>query len=150
MQEFENENAINATMEATAKQAADEVTKSAKETAEKLSKGIEVITVDDEESADEVENVIKLSKSYQFEGEIINKIDLSGIETMNAMTMQKIDRLYRKIAKSPVASPELTLDYAIAAAHVLTNLPLEFLKRISGKDIIKIKSRVINFLYSED
>lgn len=109
---------------------------------------VEDITIPAEEKTDE--NIIKLSKTYRFEGREIKEIDLTGISSLNALQMQKIESLYRKITKNTSASPELTLDYALAAANVLTDLPLEFLMRISGKDIVKIKSRVVNFLYSED
>lgn len=64
--------------------------------------------------------------------------------------MQDIEKLYRKIAKSASSTPELTIEYAMATASKLTDLPLEFYQRISGKDITKIKNRIINFLYSED
>lgn len=59
--------------------------------------------------------------------------------------MQDIEKLYRKIAKSASSTPELTIEYAMATASKLTDLPLEFYQRISGKDITKIKNRIINF-----
>ena len=111
-------------------------------------KPTKVITTDVEE--EKLDNVITLSQSYDFEGEIIETLDLTKIEDLNAIQMQKADNIYRKLTKNVSTTPELTYDYAIAVAHVLTGYPLEFFKKISAKDLTKIKTRVINFLYSED
>lgn len=110
----------------------------------------DVVKIEIEEEEKQESSIIKLSKKYNFEGKIIDTIDLSKIKDMTTMEMQTIEHLYRKTTKNVASSPEVTLDYAIAAASVLTDLPIEFLKRISAKDAIKIKNRVINFLYSED
>lgn len=109
---------------------------------------VEVIVVPDEE--EKVDNLIKLSRTYDFEGRHVSEIDLTKIENLNAMQMQGIENTYRRIAKNVSSTPELTIEYAMAAAATLTDLPIEFYKRINAKDITKIKNRVINFLYSED
>lgn len=109
---------------------------------------VKVIKIDREE--EKVDNIIKLSQKYSFEGEIIEQIDLTGLEDVTALQMQKAESKYRKITKNVSSTPELTLDYALAMANTLTGLPIEFLQRMSGKDATKIKSRVINFLYSEE
>ena len=106
-------------------------------------KVVDIIIPEEEEKVD---NIIKLSQTYNFEGEHISEVDLTNLENLNALQMQ----LYRKIAKSASSTPELTIEYAMATASKLTDLPLEFYQRISGKDITKIKNRIINFLYSED
>lgn len=104
----------------------------------------EIVITPEEEKVD---NVIELSRKYRFEGEIIDKIDLSGIENVSGEKAQEIDKLYRKITQMPSASPELTPDYAMATASILTGLPAEFFKNISFKDITKMKNRIVNFLY---
>lgn len=110
-------------------------------------KPVKEITVSEDE--EKIDNVIELSTCYRFEGETIDKIDLTGIEDLNAATMQKAEQIYRKITKNVSTTPELTLDYALAIAHILTGYPLEFLKQMNGKDATKIKMCVINFLYGE-
>ena len=105
-------------------------------------KVVDIIIPEEEEKVD---NIIKLSQTYNFEGEHISEVDLTNLENLNALQMQDIEKLYRKIAKSASSTPELTI-----TASKLTDLPLEFYQRISGKDITKIKNRIINFLYSED
>ncbi len=111
-------------------------------------KPVKVITADVEE--EKSENVITFSKSYDFEGELIETLDMTKIEDLNAIGMRKVDNIYRKLTKNISATPEFTNDYAIAVAHVLTGYPLEFFQKISAKDLIKIRTCVINFLYSEE
>jgi galactose-1-phosphate uridylyltransferase len=126
----------------------------AKETATKEEKAVttaaddvkEIVIEDEDETFDAV---VELSQKFKFEGKIIDKIDLGGLATLSAKEGQTIEKLYRKITSGVNASPELTMDYAMAAASVLTGLPVEFFKSINIKDIVKIKNRVVNFLYSD-
>ncbi len=108
---------------------------------------IEEIVIEADE--EEISNVVKLSKKYKFEGKIIDTVDLTGIERMSGETAQNVERLYRKITKNISSAPEITVDYAIAAASILTGLPAEFFKRINIKDLTRMKSRIVNFLYGE-
>lgn len=111
-------------------------------------KPVKVIKIDTEE--EKLDNVIKLSQTYDFEGEKISTIDLTKLEDLNAIQMQKADNIYRKITKSPASMPETTYDYAIAVAHILTEYPVEFFRKINARDLTKIKLRIVNFLYGED
>lgn len=111
-------------------------------------KPVKEIVID--EAEEKLDNIIKLSRTYRLDGEEIDTIDLTKIEDMNAITMQKADNIYRKITKTPATMPETTYDYAIAVAHILTGYPVEFFRQIGGNDLTKIKLRVVNFLYSED
>ena len=106
---------------------------------------VKEITVEEED--EKLENIIELSRVYKFEGEEIKTLDLTKIEDLNAIQMQKADNIYRKITKTPATMPETTYDYAIAVAHLLTGYPIEFFKKISAKDLTKIKMRVVAFLY---
>lgn len=106
----------------------------------------EIIITPEEEKVD---NVIKLSKKYKFEGKIIEEIDLSGIENVSGETAQLIAELYRKNTKNVSATPEFTPEYAMATASIITGLPVEFFKHINFKDITKMKNRIVNFLYGD-
>lgn len=106
----------------------------------------EIIITPEEEKVD---NVIKLSKKYKFEGKIIEEIDLSGIENVSGETAQLIAELYRKTTKNVSATPEFTPEYAMATASIITGLPVEFFKHINFKDITKMKNRIVNFLYGD-
>nr|DAW23834.1 MAG TPA: tail assembly chaperone protein [Caudoviricetes sp.] len=109
---------------------------------------VKVINVGTEEES--VDNIVHLSQKYSFDDEIIETIDLRGIEDVSGADMQKAESLYRKITKNISSTPEITVDYAIAMAHVITGKPVEFFKNLNAKDVIRIKNRVVNFLYTED
>lgn len=108
---------------------------------------VKEIIIEPEE--EKIDNVVKLSQKYKFEGKVIEEIDLTGVEEVNGEMAQNVEKLYRKITKTPTASPEITLDYAMAMASTLTGLPVEFFKRINIKDIVKMKNRIVNFLYED-
>lgn len=99
---------------------------------------------------EDLDYIVELSSVYKFEGKLISKLDLRGLEAVNYFKMQEIDKVYKKLSPTFTSTPELTPEYAIAAAQVLTGLPLEFFKYLSGRDIRKIRTRVINFFYKED
>lgn len=109
-----------------------------------------VINIPDDTEDEELSNIIKFSKTYEFEGEKISEIDLSEIENVNYIKMQEVEKAYKKLPQTLTIQPESTMEYAMAMAHVLTGLPLEFFKYISGKDLRRIKTRVINFFYGTD
>ena len=58
-----------------------------------------------QEEEEKVDNIIKLSQTYNFEGEHISEVDLTNLENLNALQMQDIEKLYRKIAKSASSTP---------------------------------------------
>lgn len=111
-------------------------------------KPVKEIVID--ETEEKLDNIIKLSRTYSLDGEEIDTIDLTKIEDLNAIQMQRADNIYRKITKNVATMPETTYDYAIAVAHILTGYPVEFFRKIGANDLTKIKTRVVNFLYSED
>ena len=116
-------------------------------TAAEAEKAVVEITAEDEDETADLD--VELSKIYKYEGETIERINLSGLEDISVEQQHAVDKLYRKITKNISSTPEFTPDYAVAMASVLTDLPLEFLKHISFKDKIKLKNAVMNFLYGD-
>lgn len=102
-----------------------------------------------DETSEDDDAIVKLSTKVKFEGEIIESIDLSGIKDLTATDAQRIEKLYRKTTKSPSVTPEVTIDYAMAAASIITGKPLEFFKQLGIRDTIAIKNKVVNFLYAD-
>lgn len=109
-----------------------------------------IVDIPAEAEDEELDYIVELSSVYKFEGKLISELDLRGLEAVNYFKMQEIDKVYKKLSPTFTSTPELTPEYAIAAAQVLTGLPLEFFKYLSGRDIRKIRTRVINFFYKED
>lgn len=93
--------------------------------------------------------LVKLNKPYTFEGEVVEEIDLSGLEGMSAEDMIAADK-YLTRAGSFSVMPEMTLEYACFIASRATHRPVEFFKRLPPKEAIKLKNCVTNFFYGED
>ena len=92
------------------------------------------------------ENIIKLSKTYDFEGEKIQKLDFSGLENVTADDMIKANKV---LASSGTVSvlPENDLHYTLIIAASATGHPIEFFKSLKPRDAIKVKNKVTSFFF---
>lgn len=104
-----------------------------------------------EELVEDEDNFLKItfSKPYNFEGEIFNGIDLSGLEDIKGRQLTAIEKAFGK-AGVVSSMPETTSTYAKIAASAATGLPAEFFEDLPGKEVRKIKSAVTRFFYEED
>ena len=86
------------------------------------------------EDEDEDSLIIKLKKPYKFEGKeyiAVNKYmdrTATGIQVM----------------------PEVSLEYACVFASKATKLPVEFFTNLPPKQAIKVKNRVMGFLFGAE
>ena len=96
----------------------------------------------------EVEDIwtIQLKKPIKFEGKNYDKIDLAGMQDITAGDMIEINRRMTRSGCIDI-NPELTLEYAVNMANIVTGRPLEFFDKLPGPEAIKLKGRVTNFLY---
>ena len=103
------------------------------------------------ELVEDEDNFLKItfSKPYNFEGEIFNGIDLSGLEDIKGRQLTAIEKAFGK-AGVVSSMPETTSTYAKIAASAATGLPAEFFEDLPGKEVRKIKSAVTRFFYEED
>lgn len=118
-----------------------------------------VATVTDEETnkllpddvTEEEENYLKITfkKPYDFEGEMFEGIDLSGLEDIKGRQLTVIEKAYGK-AGVVSSMPETTSTYAKIAAAAATGLPAEFFEDLPGKEIRRIKTAVTRFFYDEE
>lgn len=94
------------------------------------------------------ENIIKLSKTYDFEGEKIQELDFSGLENVTADDMIKANKV---LASSGTVSvlPENDLYYTLIIAASATGHPIEFFKSLKPRDAIKVKNKVTSFFFGE-
>lgn len=92
---------------------------------------------------------VKLSQAYDFEGEKITEVDLTGLNDVTADDMIQANKVLTANG-SIAAVPEITLEYALVMAGRVSGLPIEFFKTLKPRDAMKIKNRVTNFLYGED
>lgn len=91
--------------------------------------------------------VIELKKPIKFERKTHDKIDLKRIHEITAGDMIEINR---RMAQNGAIyqTPELTLEYALNMANIVTNLPLEFFDKLPPYAAMAVRGRVINFLFT--
>lgn len=101
--------------------------------------------------AAEGELILKLSKPYTFEGKTCGEIDLSGLETVTAGTLERVSKTV--LQQSPSLNPamlESTMPFCIELAVRVTKRPYEFFRDLPVRDAMRFKALVSNFLYSGD
>lgn len=116
--------------------------------AEKIT-NIEEATKKEETAVREESLIVKLSKTYEFEGEKISEIDFSGLEDVTAKTMIKANKVLTASGDIQIM-PESSLHYALIIAAECTKHPIEFYERLVPKDATKIKNTVTGFFYAEE
>lgn len=96
-----------------------------------------------------VESIYKItfSKPYSFEGQTYNGVDLSGINNISTKDLVDVDKLFYSTGNIAPTS-EMSLAYACIVAAKVSQKPLEFFNNLPGKDGIKVKTAVVNFLYN--
>lgn len=91
--------------------------------------------------------VVPLSKTYQFEGEAIKEVDLSGLEDLTTADGEYVDRVMVKLNHHP-RDKFRDITYTKHIAMRVTNLPIEFFNMLKWKDHQAITSRIgIYFLF---
>ena len=95
--------------------------------------------------------LITLSKEYEFEGEKIREIDLSGLEDVTAKDMMRANRtLVKTGGGTGDLVPEITLPYALVIAEQCTKYPIEFYERLNPRDAMKVRTTVVSFMFGEE
>lgn len=117
---------------------------------DKLEKGqAEVVEEETEVMKGDVENfwVIELKEPIRFEGKTYDKIDLTGLHEVKAADMIMINRRMSRNGNID-QTQEVTLEYALNMANLVTGLPLEFFDQIPPYAAMAVRGRIINFLFS--
>ena len=100
------------------------------------------------EDTGEVDLVLKLSKPYKFDGQTYTEVDLSGLEDTTAGDLARCAKITtRKHKGLNTATLEMTTEYSITMAHIVTKLPLEFFEHMPSKSAIELKGIVVGFLF---
>lgn len=103
------------------------------------------------ESVENKENdlVVKFTRAYNFEGETISEVDLSGMDDLSANDMIKANKVLNASGNATVL-PEMALEYTLVIASYATKRPVEFFRALRPKDAIKIKNKVTSFFFGEE
>ena len=94
--------------------------------------------------------VIKFRKPYLFEGKEYTEIDLSGMENLTGDDMVAINRYMARSSSGSAAVPEVSVEYACYFANRATKLPVEFFTGLPAREVLKVKNRVLGFLFGQD
>lgn len=94
-------------------------------------------------------DILKLTRTYEFEGEKISEIDFSGLENVTANDMIKAQKVLSNTGTVTVL-PETNLEYTLIVAAGCTGLPIEFFKQLKPRDAMKVKNRVTGFFFGEE
>lgn len=102
------------------------------------------------EGGEEESLVIKLRKPYLFEKKEYTEIDLSDLENLTAADMITIEKQYDRNSPGINVMPEVKVGYAMMMAARAAKLPVEFFNGLPPKDAMKVKNRVMGFLFGSD
>ena len=95
--------------------------------------------------------VLRFSKPYKFGGQEYTEVDLSVLEDTTAGDLARCAKITtRKHKGLNTATLEMTTEYSITMAHIVTKLPLEFFERMPSKSAIELKGIVVGFLFGAD
>lgn len=105
----------------------------------------EVVDVE-EESA-----VVVFAKPYKFEGKEYTEVDLSALENLTADDMIATNKYMQRGSGGHIdVMPEVTLEYACVISAKALNLPIEFFTGLPAKEAMKVKNRVMGFLFGQE
>lgn len=103
------------------------------------------------EVAEEETSVVKFAKPYMFEGKEYTEIDLASLEDISAADMIKANNYIKRTSGGSVdVMPEVTLEYACVISANATKMPLEFFTGLPAKEAMKVKNKVMGFLFGQD
>lgn len=105
------------------------------------------VSVDVEEEAT---MVVKFKKPYRFEGKEYTEIDLSGMEDLTGADMIAINKIMSRSSAGIDVMPEVSVEYACHFAARAAKQPIEFFMQLPPRELMKVKNRVMGFLFGSD
>ena len=100
-----------------------------------------------EEKTELEKRVVVLSKTYQFEGEEVKTVDLSGLDSITADQMITAQNIVTR-SGNVTALLETNIQYLLVLASFASGKPVEFFKQLNAKDTVRVKNRVSGFFFS--
>ena len=102
------------------------------------------------EEKDDVSMVIKFKRPYTFERETYTEIDLTCLEELKASDMIAANKYMQRTSAGVDVMPEVSLEYACVLAGKAAKLPVEFFTGLPPREAMKVKNRVMGFLFGSD
>ena len=108
------------------------------------------VEADFPEVIEENDMVIKFKKPYIFERKEYTELDLSGMEDMTGADMIAVNKIMQRSSAGIDVMPEVSVEYAFHFAARAAKLPVEFFTNLPPKESMKVKNRVMGFLFGSD
>lgn len=90
---------------------------------------------------------VELTREYDFDGERIRKVDLSGLKELTTVDGTEIDQVMERMNHEP-RNKFRDMTYTKHIAMRVTGLPVEFFNNLIWKDMERIKNRItLYFLF---
>lgn len=94
--------------------------------------------------------VIKFKKPYFFERKEYTELDLSGLDDLTASDMIAVNKYMQRTTAGVDVMPEVSLEYACVLASKAAKLPIEFFTNLPPREAMRVKNRVMGFLFGSD
>ena len=116
-----------------------------------MGKEAEVMENELVEVVEEETTVVTFAKPYKFEGKEYKEIDLAPLADVSAADMIKVNTQMKRTSGGSIdVMPEVTLEYACTLSATATKMPIEFFTGLPAKEALKVKNKVMGFLFGQD
>lgn len=103
------------------------------------------------ETVEENELLLHFKKPFRWEDKEYTEVDLSGLEELTAMDLERAYREYAQTAGLNLAAvPELSVQYACIIAAKVAKKPQEFFEALPAKYALELRNMVRNYFFGED
>lgn len=102
------------------------------------------------EDIEESSMIVKFKKPYHFEGKEYTELDLSCMDNLTGADMIAVNKIMQRTSGGIDVMPEVSVEYAFHFAARAAKLPVEFFTSLPPKEAIKVKNRVMGFLFGSD
>lgn len=114
-------------------------------------KEMESAVSENEKAENEEESmVIVFKKPYVFERVEYKEIDLSCMEDLQASDMIAVNKLIKRTSAGIDVMPEVSLEYACNIAAKATKKPIEFFLQLPPREAMRVKNKVLGFLFGSE
>lgn len=104
-----------------------------------------------EEVVDDLSMIIRFKKPYTFEHKEYTEVDLSGLDDLTAADMIAVNKIMHRTSGGGIdVMPEVSLEYACMLASKATRMPIEFFTNLPPREAMKVKNRVMGFLFGTE
>ena len=93
--------------------------------------------------------IVRFKEPYAFEGKRYAGVDLSGLQTLRAKDIWKIDKAYRGSGNMALIQ-EMDNGYTARVAARASGLPIEFFENMRLPDMISVRNVVTGFFFPKE